>query len=222
MTDAANWRWSRRTRRWRTERQEGAIHRSRPERFGKQVGKILAQEYAKKGWSASDTYYAVVAAPTLQVCQLRTNAEVSEFEKANPSFPSSHVVTLPYDGTPGKGTDSMRTAITAHPEAKHWLVTSCNDDGVVGAAKALQGVNFSPDNMLGVGLGGDLACQIYTTPYLTTSIPTTTYLDAGLIGATVVDTLYKIVVKKQQVEGNVYVPTPQIDKSTYAKQASCS
>jgi L-arabinose transport system substrate-binding protein len=188
---------------------------------GEQVGKILASEYGKKGWSAADTYFAVVAAPTLQVCNLRTNAEVSVFQKANPSFPSNHVVTVPYDGTPGKATDSMRTAITAHPQAKHWLITSCNDDGVVGAAKALQGNDFPAANVLGVGLGGDLACQIYADSYQQVAIPTTTYLDAGLIGATAVKTLYTLVVKKGKVGDNVYVPTPQIDKSDYQKYAGC-
>lgn len=188
---------------------------------GVQVGQILAKLYKQKGWSPSDTYYADIEAPTLQVCLLRTNAEANVFTKANPSFLSGHVLKIPYDGTPGKATDSMRTAITAHPGAKHWLMTSCNDDGVVGAAKALQGTGFSASNALGIGLGGDLACQIYTTSYLTTSIPTTTYLDAARIGSTVVQTMYNIVVKKKNVTGNVYVPTPQITKSDYAQHAGC-
>lgn len=188
---------------------------------GKQVGNIMAKLYKEKGWSPADTYYADIEAPTLQVCMLRTNAEVSVFRKANPSFLSSHVVKVPYDGTPGKATDSMRTAITAHPQAKHWLVSSCNDDGVVGAAKALQGKAFDASNVLGVGLGGDLACQIYTTDYLTTAIPTTTYLDAARIGSTVVQTMHNIVVKKKKITGNVFVPTPQIGKANYAKYAGC-
>lgn len=188
---------------------------------GVQVGQILAKLYKDKGWSPTDTYFANIEAPTLQVCLLRTNAAVSVFTKATPSFPVSHVVKLPYDGTPGKATDSMRTVITAHPQAKHWLMASCNDDGVVGAAKALQGTGFKAENALGVGLGGDLACQIYTTPYLTTSIPTTTYLDAARIGSTVVQTMYNIVVKKKKITGNVFVPTPQITKADYAQHAGC-
>lgn len=188
---------------------------------GVQVGQIISKLYKQKGWSPSDTYYADVEAPTLQVCMLRTNASVSVFTKANPSFPSSHVVKLPYDGTPGKATQSMRTVITAHPQAKHWVISSCNDDGVVGAAKALQGTGFQASNALGVGLGGDLACQIYTTAYLTTSIPTTTYLDAARIGSTVVQTMYDIVIKKKNITGNVYVPTPQIGKADYVKYAGC-
>ena len=53
---------------------------------GEQVGKIMAQLYAQKGWSAADTYFADVEAPTLQVCLLRTNAQVAIFTQANPSF----------------------------------------------------------------------------------------------------------------------------------------
>lgn len=188
---------------------------------GTQVGQILGSMYKAKGWAAADTYYANVLAGSLQVCVQRNNAEVAAFMAANPDFPKDHVIDVPYDGTPGAATTAMKTVITAHPEAKYWLSASCNDDGVVGVAKALQGTRFPAANMLGVGLGGDLACQIYTDAFQAVAIPSTTYLDAGLIGATVVDTLYKIVVQKQNVTGNVYVPTPQIDKDSYAKAAAC-
>jgi L-arabinose transport system substrate-binding protein len=189
---------------------------------GVQVGQILGREFNKRGWSASDTYYADVQAPTLQVCMLRTNASLSTFSKAVPSFSSGHVVKLPYDGSVAKATDSMRAAITAHPQAKHWVLSSCNDDGVVGALKALQGKGFKAANALGIGLGGDLACTAYTDAYTTTGMPISTYLDAGRIGATVVQTLYNIVVKKQTVTGNVFVPTPEITKANYAQHAKCS
>lgn len=188
---------------------------------GTQVGQIMGKMFKDKGWAGTDTYYANVLAASLQVCVQRNNAEVAAFLAANPSFPGDHIINVPYDGTPGKATTAMKTVITAHPEAKHWLSASCNDDGVVGVAKALQGTQFPAANMLGVGLGGDLACQIYTDAYQAVAIPSTTYLDAGLIGATVVHTLYRIVVQKENVTGNVFVPTPQIDKTSYAKAAGC-
>jgi L-arabinose transport system substrate-binding protein len=188
---------------------------------GEQVGKILGREYAKRSWNPADTYYAVVEAPTLQVCMLRTDASVKVFREAVPGFPADHVLHLPYDGSVAKSTDSMRAAITAHPDAKHWVISSCNDDGVVGALKALQGKGRAATDALGVGLGGNLACTIYTDTYLAAGMPVSTYLDAGRIGATVVQTLYDIVVNKKSISGNVYVETPEIDKSNYAQSATC-
>jgi len=125
---------------------------------GVQVGKIAARIYNKLGWSASDTGFADVEVD-LQACLLRTNAEVAWFKKLVPSFSSSNVVKVPYDGGATKAQDSMNATITAHPEIKHWVIASCNDDGVVGAIRALQTKGFPVGNILGVGLGGNLACS---------------------------------------------------------------
>jgi L-arabinose transport system substrate-binding protein len=188
---------------------------------GVQVGTILAREYAQKGWSVDDTYYANVEATQLQACLLRTNAAVKVFSGKTAGFASSHVVSVPYDGTVSTATDAMNAAITAHPNAKHWVITSCNDAGVVGALRSMQSKGLDATNQLGVGLGGDLACQVYTTPYLTAAIPVSTYLDAGSIGATVVQTLYNIVAKHKKVSGNVFVPTPEINVKNFKDKVSC-
>lgn len=188
---------------------------------GVQVGQILGRLYKQRGWSSADTYYADVEAASLQVCLLRTNASVKEFQKSATDFTADHVLHLPYDGSVAKSTDSMRAAITAHPNAKHWVISSCNDDGVVGALKALQGKNFTASNALGIGLGGNLACTIYVDKYLSDGIPVSTYLDAARIGSTVVQTLYDLVVSKKNVTGSVFVPTPEITKSNYAQTAGC-
>src|SRR5690625_630626 len=104
---------------------------------GEQVGKIAAREFQNRGWAVEDTYYAVVEASELQACVLRTDAALEVFGQQVSDFPEDQAVTVPYDGTPGDATNSMRAAITANPEAQHWVITACNDDGVVGALRAL-------------------------------------------------------------------------------------
>lgn len=188
---------------------------------GTQVGEILSREFLKRGWKPAETLYADVEASELQVCVQRTDASVAAFEKAVPGYGSKNVVKVPYDGTPGTATTAMRAAITAHPEAKHWVVSSCNDDGVVGAMRALQAKGAKADQVLGVGLGGDLACQLYKTPYLAKSIPFSTYLDPASIGATVVQTMYDIVVKKKAAPAKVYVPTPEMNAGNFQRLAHC-
>jgi L-arabinose transport system substrate-binding protein len=191
------------------------------EQSGVQVGEILARMYKEEGWSPADTYYANVEVP-LQACLLRTNAAVDTFRAANPDLPKDHVVKVPYDGAATKANDSMRATITAHSNAKHWLITSCNDDGVVGALRALQNKKFPVGDALGVGLGGNLACSAYKTPYVSEGMRATTWNDPAAIGATVVKRLHEIVVQKKQVPAETFVRTPEVNAKNYTDEIDCS
>jgi L-arabinose transport system substrate-binding protein len=191
------------------------------EQSGVQVGEILARIYKEEGWSAADTYYANVEVP-LQACLLRTNAAVDTFRKANADFAADHVVKVPYDGAATKANDSMRATITAHSNAKHWVITSCNDDGVVGALRALQNKKFPVGDVIGVGLGGNLACSAFKTPYVSEGMRATTWNDPAAIGATVVKRLHETVVEKKQVPAETFVRTPEVNAKNYADEIDCS
>lgn len=189
---------------------------------GVQVGKIAGRIYKQLGWSASDTGFADVEVD-LQACLLRTNAEVTAFRRLVPSFSSSNVVKVPYDGGATKAQDSMNATITAHPEIKHWVIASCNDDGVVGAARALQTKGFPVGNILGVGLGGNLACSTYKTPYLKQAMRATTWNDPGVLGATSIKLLYEMVVQhKKHIPAITYVATPEVNSTNYSKLINCA
>jgi L-arabinose transport system substrate-binding protein len=188
---------------------------------GVQVGKIAARIYGQLGWSGADTYFADVEAP-FQACLERTNAEYQVFRSAHPDLPADHVVKVPYNGLANKASDAMRATITAHPQAKHWVLASCNDAGVVGALRALRDKNFPVQNVLGVGLGGDQACQAFTTAYVKDGMRASTYLNPKAIGAGDVRLLYEMVVQKKKVPAHTYIPTPEINADNYQKTMPCS
>lgn len=188
---------------------------------GEQVGTILSRIHGGLGWSPEDSYLGVVEAP-MPACLRRTNAAYQTFLRDHPSFPDSHVVRIPYDGLASKASDSMRTTITAHPEAKHWLMVSCNDAGVVGALRALQNKNFPVRDVLGVGLGGELACQAFRTPYVRDGMRASTYLNPKAIGSAVVDRMHHAVVGKTDPPANTYIPTPEVNAGNYHDKVTCS
>lgn len=187
---------------------------------GVQVGQIAARIYGQLKWPAADTYFADVEAP-MQACLQRTNAEYQVFRQAHPDVPASHVVKVPYDGLANKASDSMRATITAHPQAKHWVIASCNDAGVVGALRALRDKNFPVANALGVGLGGDQACQAYTQAYIKDGLRASTYLNPKKIGEGDVKVLYEMVVKHKTPPQHTYVPTPEINAKNYKTIMPC-
>ena len=55
-----------------------------------------------------------------------------------PDFKKEDVLHMPYDGTLKGSADAFPAFITAHPEVTHWVLWSCNDDGVLGAVRSLE------------------------------------------------------------------------------------
>lgn len=188
---------------------------------GKDSGTMLAGQYQKSGWSDSDTYYLSVELPNFPTCTLRTDAAKKAFLSANPSFPSDHVVVVPYDGTVEKALSATRPVQVAHSDAKHWLITSCNDDGTVGAGKALIAAHVSPADVLGVGLGGDLACQAWGKGAAPTGMVETNYFDAGEFGEKAVKVMYEYIKNGTKMPELTVVSTVHIDPQNYADSVKC-
>jgi L-arabinose transport system substrate-binding protein len=129
--------------------------------FGKVAGDQLAKLYTASGWGQDSS--AVVRAATLTLdsipaCVDRVKGAQDALIAGAPDFKPDQVIPVPYKGDAQTATDAMATTITAHPEVTNWLIWSCNDNGVVGAIRALESAGVAADKAIGVGQGGDHAC----------------------------------------------------------------
>jgi L-arabinose transport system substrate-binding protein len=187
---------------------------------GGQVGKAVADLYAKAPWKddVSSIGIASVELKTLDVCNQRTDGAKQAFFAANPSFPKSQVVPVPYDGSTSKAIDGMSTVITAHPKYKHWLVWSCNDAGVQGAVRALERANVKAADAIGVGLDGSLACDEFKRG--TTSFVASLLLDPANEGRTSIQELYDYHVHGKPIPARVDFPGTYVDRSNIHKVVS--
>jgi len=186
---------------------------------GHQVGEIMVREFAKEGWPLKDTFFANVEAP-FQACLDRTDTAVKVFEDANPEWPTANVIKVPYKGLVAEGDDAMRATLTAHPEAKYWLIASCNDEGVVGALQALESRDFPVENVLGVGLGATKSCLAFTTDYIKNGFRASTNLDPSAIGGGAVRVAVDLVNGKT-VPPTTFVPTPELTIDNFQSQLHC-
>jgi L-arabinose transport system substrate-binding protein len=134
--------------------------------LGTDVGTDAARLYEESGW-AEDTNSVVRVAsielPSLGTCNDRTDSATAAFEAGAPDFDPAAIVHLDYDGTLNSALDNMAAAVTNNSDATHWVIWSCNDEGVVGAIQALQNAGFAPDQLIGVGLGANLACDQWSS-----------------------------------------------------------
>ena len=128
---------------------------------GLKVGELIAEFYTTEGWAdnADMVLKAVsVEDQDLEVCNLRTDNAANKLIELG-TITADQIIHLPYDNTANSGMDAMAPVITANPDVTHWLLFSCNDDGVLGAWRALQNDGVSADNVIGVGINGQLAAE---------------------------------------------------------------
>lgn len=93
---------------------------------------------------------------TVSSCVPRAEGEFDKFTELNPDFDKSRIFKADYDGTTDKGNTAAAAVFTAHPEIKKWLVTGANEEGTVGAVRALESAGLDADACV-VGLGAYLA-----------------------------------------------------------------
>jgi L-arabinose transport system substrate-binding protein len=181
--------------------------------FGANSGKQLGTLYKKSHWKSASTYALLYVLPALPTCNLRTNAEKSALVKAG--IPSSHILNVSYDGTETVGLNNTGPVLTAHPQAKQWLLAGCNDDGVYGGTKALTSHGVAAKNVIGVGLGGDLACTIWAAGAPNVGFRATNYINPNAIGAAAVLNMYNFVEKATPFPTNSYVAPISITQADY-------
>lgn len=121
--------------------------------IGESCGKELADQYKKRGWTPQDTAAIGVTWDQLETAKERTDGARRTLTAAG--FPADRIYSAPEKSTDVPGSlDAATIVLTQHPEVKHWLIFSMNDEGVLGAVRAAEGRGFGPDNVVGVGIGG--------------------------------------------------------------------
>jgi L-arabinose transport system substrate-binding protein len=172
---------------------------------GAQVGEEAVRLLSEKGWDPAETRVASIEMQTLSVCMERTDAAIATFTAALPDFPAENILNIPYDGTLAGATPVMTDTLTANPGVTHWVLWSCNDDGVLGAIRALEAAGIAADEATGVGLGAHLACDEWAkeTP---TSFDSAVFNDAANHGKGAVQVMYDHLVNGVEIPAETIIP----------------
>ena len=165
--------------------------------IGTDVGTMLAGFATDRGWfDATDPNSLKVAAltfSTLDVCNQRTDASKAAILAGVPGLSPDAIIAQDYAGanTDG-GLQAMQGLLTTNPDVKHWLVYSCNEEGVVGAVRALEAVGKDADSC-GVGLGDGALAKIEMIEKKSPGYCGSLYVDSRKHGAVAVQELYDFV-----------------------------
>jgi L-arabinose transport system substrate-binding protein len=122
-------------------------------KIGNSVGEALMAEMKKRGWSNEGTGVCVVTFDEVDTQRERTEGAIESLKSAG--FPPGQIYKAPQKTNDQPGAlDSTNILLTQHGDVKRWLVCGPNDDGVLGAVRALEGRGFTADNVIGIGING--------------------------------------------------------------------
>jgi L-arabinose transport system substrate-binding protein len=185
---------------------------------GLKVGELIAEFYEKEGWDKqSDMVLKAVAVEDqdLEVCNLRTDGAGKTLTEMG-VVTEDQIIHLPYDNTANSGMDAMAPVITANPDVTHWLLYSCNDDGVLGAWRALQNAGVSADNVIGVGINGQLAAEEFKKGE-PTGLRASLMAQAKGHGGTAIQEIYDFLTKGTPIPEITFIPAAVMTPENWAE-----
>jgi L-arabinose transport system substrate-binding protein len=156
--------------------------------IGKQVGDTIVDFHKSLGWgdkAAADTFVLSVEVQSLSVCMDR-NINANAVLKGSLGLQDSQFIHIAYDpGSLDKALSATSQTVVGLPQAKRFLIDACNDDGVLGAVRALEQAGIATENIIGVGINGQMACEEFKKKDQT-GLRASVYVDSKVHGATAV------------------------------------
>lgn len=151
---------------------------------------------------------------TVSSCVPRAEGELDKFTELCPDFDQSKIFKADYDGTTDKGNTAAAAVITAHPEIKKWLVTGANEEGCIGAVRALESAGLDKDACV-VGLGAYMAKDEWNNKGADgTCMKASAYFSADSVGAGSVEVLLDMIAGNE-VEMEKAVDAVVVTPETY-------
>lgn len=129
--------------------------------IGQAVGVELARQFEASGWSADSVMLASIEDRKADTCMQRNKGAEDALLATAAGLSEDQIVRVAYDNTMVNAIDVMTTTLTANPQVQNWIFYSCNDDGVLGAARALENSGYGADQGIGIGIDGSRACDAF-------------------------------------------------------------
>ncbi len=125
--------------------------------IGETVGKALYEEFKKRNWPLAETAACAITYDELDTVKARTDGATAALVAAGFPAEKIHRGAEKTVDVPG-ALDAADIVITQHPEVKRWLVFSVNDEGVLGAVRAMESRGFNATTIIGIGIGAGAGC----------------------------------------------------------------
>lgn len=134
--------------------------------IGASVGSALYQEFVQRKWPLAETAALAVTFDELGTAKQKTAAATAALIERG--FPLERIYAAPEETTDIPGAfEAANATLLEHPEIKRWLVYSFNEEGVMGAVRALEFKGFNAETIIGIGPGPGAGFEEFQSPALT-------------------------------------------------------
>ena len=173
-------------------------------------------EYAKANDLVNDPECAllILTMDTVSSCVPRAEGEYDKFTELCPEFDTAKIYKADYDGTTDKGNTAAAAVFTAHPEITKWLVTGANEEGTIGALRALESAGLDGESCV-VGLGAFMAKDKWKKEG-ESAMKAAAYFSSLSVGAGSVEVLLQII-DGQEVTMETAVDAVVVTPETYVE-----
>lgn len=130
--------------------------------IGQAIGEWVCDYLEENDLVADETVgLLMMTMSTVSSCVPRTEGEKAVIDEKLPEIEAGgRFFTVDYDGTTEKGNTTSAAIFTANPQITKWIVFGANEEGVVGAVRALETAGLDGDAVC-VGMGAYLAKDEY-------------------------------------------------------------
>ena len=173
-------------------------------------------EYAKANNLVNDPECAllIMTMDTVSSCVPRAEGEYDKFTELCPEFDTAKIYKADYDGTTDKGNTAAAAVFTAHPEITKWLVTGANEEGTIGALRALESAGLDGESCV-VGLGAYMAKDEWKKDG-ESAMKASAYFSSNSVGAGSIEVLLQII-DGQEVTMETAVDAIVVTPETYVE-----
>ncbi len=180
--------------------------------IGESVGQWVCDYIKENNLDTDDsTGLLMMTMNTVSSCVPRTDGESKIIYENYPDYQTNgKMFTVDYDGTTEKGNTQSAAIFTGHPEITKWIVFGANEEGVIGAVRALETAGLDADSVA-VGMGAYLAKDEYKKGSAMKAAP---FFSDVAIGQGSVQTLFDVIDGKT-VEMETAVPAVMTTPENY-------
>jgi len=126
--------------------------------IGRQAGETIAAEVTRRGWTLSDVALLRTTFDSLETARQRTDGARDALLATG--LPADRVFDAPMrtSDTEG-GFNAANPVLTRQTAVRRWLVVGMNDETVLGAVRATEGLGLGAGDVVAVGINGSATAQ---------------------------------------------------------------
>lgn len=187
------------------------------DQIGADVGAQLASLATDRAWPVADLGVAALTFDEVSSCTTRTEATKESLLANLSGLTEEQIIETNYAGANTDGAlQAMQGLLTSHPEIQHWLVYSCNEEGVVGAVRALEAAGVD-DGSCGVGIGDGALAGIEMLKPEENAYCANLFIDGEGNGALAVQQLYDALVDGESLPEETLSPGVVVTRENAAE-----